>query len=409
MYPLPLFVMFSLFFSLYWGFVPVIVLLRTQFPHGLDSSGFFVLRWPANFVAYFACTFVVGELFIMLPFNLVIKKHLRERGITISPSFSNLGAVENFESGGVAAQAPDTAVVHGADRFASTAINSDDGGKNGRRTSSVDSNDQDGGGAEESEKEDTLFVRNGQIKMRKVRAYYLLLLVSASFTAMLVDMSWTIGKSNSSAFNKEARAKFEVPYGNGPHQARPTIRSLVRNEIVPELAEYYVGVETVISNNGYFLSSSPSPATLAVGAPMRIYDVNVNPQLFNESFGPEGKDNFTLAMPAILTHELCHSVDYISMNLFEFATWAAAYQVNYNYLIAYEHATDVCVLLRDEKHRFKYQLGIGLMQYRVWVYAAVEHSPEQLAAKKREYMTPKQISLWLKHHNAPSHAIPHAH
>jgi hypothetical protein len=146
------------------------------------------------------------------------------------------------------------------------------------------------------------------------------------------------------------------------------------------------------AEGGYFLRSSPKIDT-AYRAPLdRVYQVFVNPVVFNDTATPADGPSPT-ACKAILTHELTHCSDYANMTVEALAEFGLHYVLNYTFHVEYEHFTDRRVLdLRSSS------LDHGLSAYRTWIYGQLADDPVELAKKKIEYMTPTQISAYVRTH-----------
>jgi hypothetical protein len=105
-------------------------------------------------------------------------------------------------------------------------------------------------------------------------------------------------------------------------------------------------------------------------------------RLFDNSTGPSHA-----ALISLASHELMHAASYRAMTRFEWIFGFALNYLNYDGLIAVEHATDLGVLVNSNG-----SLADGLTAYRDWVYAQL--SPEDVVTKRLEYMTPEEIVAW---------------
>eukprot|EP01095_Lingulamoeba_sp_RSL-Kostka_P011062 TRINITY_DN4122_c0_g1_i1.p1 TRINITY_DN4122_c0_g1~~TRINITY_DN4122_c0_g1_i1.p1 ORF type:complete len:238 (-),score=65.01 TRINITY_DN4122_c0_g1_i1:48-761(-) len=167
--------------------------------------------------------------------------------------------------------------------------------------------------------------------------------------------------------------------GDGPVQAKYYI-NYIRDNIMPCLKNYTIEVVNY-DDPGYFLRSSVKYVT-AVRPPLkRTYQMFVNPQLFNSSYGPTNKT----AMESIIMHEMNHILDYTHMSSAKLAEFGLKYVSNYSFLITYEHETDWRVMRNG--------YGEGLIKYREWIYSVL--SGENLEKKRIEYYTPAEIRVWM--------------
>eukprot|EP00013_Stygamoeba_regulata_P030269 CAMPEP_0177647722 /NCGR_PEP_ID=MMETSP0447-20121125/10452_1 /TAXON_ID=0 /ORGANISM="Stygamoeba regulata, Strain BSH-02190019" /LENGTH=216 /DNA_ID=CAMNT_0019150327 /DNA_START=178 /DNA_END=828 /DNA_ORIENTATION=- len=180
-------------------------------------------------------------------------------------------------------------------------------------------------------------------------------------------------------------------YGNGPERAIELVREIVPTYL-PFLEPFTIEVVQWNSQGGYFLRSSPKLTTVTRQPLDRVYQVFVNPIVFNDTSAPPHGPSLT-ACRSILTHELTHCSDYANMTVLQLAEFVVPYELNYTFLVEYEHYTDRRVLdLRSAS------LDAGLSDYRTWIYGQLADDPEQLAKKKVEYMTPDQIHRYVIAH-----------
>jgi hypothetical protein len=144
------------------------------------------------------------------------------------------------------------------------------------------------------------------------------------------------------------------------------------------------------------LKSAPRTSTIFNSGHHRIYDIFVNPGLYNVSGGPDSN-----SLTSIITHEMMHIRNYTQWSSVQLVGFGAKYVADYKFHKIYEHATDACVLQRAQTlgGSIGSNLVAGLVGYREWIYGALANKPSELAAKKAEYMTPAQIEDYVNNGN----------
>jgi hypothetical protein len=146
-----------------------------------------------------------------------------------------------------------------------------------------------------------------------------------------------------------------------------------KEQYFPELNKTTIGV-TTFSSDAYFLQAQPKIKTLVGNRLKRQYSVQLNLKLL-ECPPPED------ALVAILVHELEHVKDYIGWSSGKILKHGVLYSTSMEVKVAYERQTDRKVLEKG--------LHEGLAGYREWIYQWL--TPEDLANKKRIYLTPEEI------------------
>jgi len=153
-------------------------------------------------------------------------------------------------------------------------------------------------------------------------------------------------------------------------QARELVTQLVQ-ERFPELEGKNIVVEPFASDGDYFRS------TVSTGSLFRFggwkYRIQVNPRLFERELPVD-------AARGILTHELCHTVDFSGRSSFGMAGVGLKY-MNESSETRFERGTDLEAIARGA--------GDELAGYRRWLYDNVDSAT--VARKKRVYFTPPEI------------------
>ncbi|PIR23177.1 MAG: hypothetical protein COV44_04250 [Deltaproteobacteria bacterium CG11_big_fil_rev_8_21_14_0_20_45_16] len=121
-------------------------------------------------------------------------------------------------------------------------------------------------------------------------------------------------------------------------------------------------------------------------AKKRTYVLNINKMLYTNP--PP-----TPALKAVLAHENCHFVDYLSRSLWSLASLAIQYQwlAKASFIAKYERNTDQCAIKRG--------YGPDLINFREWLYKIL---PTDILQEKRAvYLTPDEIRLTMLNLNSP--------
>jgi hypothetical protein len=152
----------------------------------------------------------------------------------------------------------------------------------------------------------------------------------------------------------------------------------VQAELFPELSGVAVVLDPISSTTSFF----------AANVDLQTFDAEPRDRTYTVQYAEE---LFALAPPAagvvaILAHELAHVRDYTGMDTDAFAAFALEYAGGD--VAAYERSTDEAALEKG--------CGTGLIEYREWLYAAVDDETE--AEKRRDYYTPEEIQAWLDAH-----------
>ena len=131
-----------------------------------------------------------------------------------------------------------------------------------------------------------------------------------------------------------------------------------------------------IKNPQYFLESNFTIGRFLFGIPS--YRIGVNPLVFKKGIPAD-------ALEAILAHELVHTEDYYNGSTLR-TIIPIGYKVSRKKKrIQYERKTDLKTIM--------YGYGKGLISYKNFQYPLL--NKEQLAKKKKEYLTPEEIELIL--------------
>lgn len=143
----------------------------------------------------------------------------------------------------------------------------------------------------------------------------------------------------------------------------------------PELKGHDIEIVEFSSEEDFF-QARVRPSSLFFGN--RIYQILWNKRL------QQGAGLSDQALRGVLTHELCHLVDYQKKNVFEILSLAWLYltEPRSARVVAYERSTDACALRRHAKDE--------LLAYRLWLYQKLDG--EALEFKKKAYYTPEELS-----------------
>ncbi len=166
-----------------------------------------------------------------------------------------------------------------------------------------------------------------------------------------------------------------------PSEAK-TLRSLAQvDQIVSELVEDHfpelqgeeIKVGAFRSEDSFFESQPSIASILNIFTPIS-YRVNVNPAVFE-------KDLPLSAARAILAHELCHTLEYVTRGLWGMLD-ALTTVFHRGHRIHNERETDMETLARGFHQ--------GLADYREWIYPQL--SPEDEKEKRKVYFSPEEIA-----------------
>jgi hypothetical protein len=127
-----------------------------------------------------------------------------------------------------------------------------------------------------------------------------------------------------------------------------------------------------IKKAAYFMESNFSWKRVLFGTP--DYRIGVNPIIFDKGIPAD-------ALKGVLAHELTHSEHYYRGTTLRTLLPIGVKVLGRNSRAKYERKTDKEVVLKG--------FGEQLKAYRLWQYSLL--SPEDLAVKKREYLTPEEI------------------
>ncbi|MEO8138540.1 MAG: hypothetical protein ABI742_02785 [Gemmatimonadota bacterium] len=165
------------------------------------------------------------------------------------------------------------------------------------------------------------------------------------------------------------------PSGPTTYRSIDSLLSEVRRASFPDLAGEDIVLNELRSATDFFTSGTEL-RTFLNARRQRAYLVYVNPRLFKN---PPPR----AAIRAVLAHELSHIVDYNRRSAPGLARFTFHYLTSNE--ASYERATDLATLGRG--------YGCGLIAYREWLYRRV--SPTSAAVKRRFYLTPEEIRVWL--------------
>lgn len=145
------------------------------------------------------------------------------------------------------------------------------------------------------------------------------------------------------------------------------------NSFFSDLKTYNIKIQTYYRHNTFFETSVDK---FYLNAKNRVYILLVNKKLEIDCPSDE-------ALRAILVHEFIHLRDYTQSSSLELAMLAFKVHWMRSFTTAYERSID--------KRSLEYNTHDGLIEYRQWLYKKI--SPEQIAIKKRDYLTPDEILL----------------
>lgn len=129
-----------------------------------------------------------------------------------------------------------------------------------------------------------------------------------------------------------------------------------------------------INNDQYFFVSNFSWKRAVLGN--SHYRIGYNPKIFDNQISDE-------ALKGVLAHELIHTEDYVQGNTFN-SIIPIGVKVSFKESrVQYERKTDLKVIVKG--------LGRELFEYRNWQYPLL--SEKELLVKKKEYLTPEEISF----------------
>jgi hypothetical protein len=205
--------------------------------------------------------------------------------------------------------------------------------------------------------------------------------------ALLVSVSCIMSATGTTGTVTALQSKSKPVKGTKPACAVPIVQHLI-DTYIPRLKDYKIEVVEWKTNGPYFLKSAPKLTSVIYSGKKRTYQVYVNPFVCGSSGPPKH------ALEAILAHELMHTVSYTKMSTIRLGIFVTRYGTSASYLQRYEHQTDKDTLELGTDA----PLAQGLKAYREWVYDQIKSDPENLAAKKREYMTPQQIDQYVRDH-----------